>query len=178
MTRHHDDRHGGIRGLDALEHLETVHARHLDVEKHQVGRVAFNQRQAFLARCRADELIALIFERSAHRVADARFVINDQNSGFHLPSVDADRANRALIRSGHVDIDGQHITRDRRTGQPVVGIGGVDRPAVDLHHDVIALDAGVSTRRSSGSTRVTTTPLTPIGQPQPIGRGAIDIARR
>ena len=52
VARHHHDRHAGLRGLDPLEHLEAVHAGHLDVEEHQIGRVAIDQREPFLARWR------------------------------------------------------------------------------------------------------------------------------
>ena len=83
MPRHHDDGNRGIGGLDPLEHFEAVHARHFDVEKHEIGWIALDQREPFLAGCGADELIALILERPPHRIADARFVIDDQNPGFH-----------------------------------------------------------------------------------------------
>ena len=38
---------------DPLQHLEAVHARHLDVEEHEVGRLALDQREPFLAGRRA-----------------------------------------------------------------------------------------------------------------------------
>ena len=134
VPRHHHDRHGGVRGFDALEHLEAVHARHLDVEEHEIGRVALDQRQALLSGRRADELVALILERPAHRVADADFIVDDEDSGFHVrPRVDADRANRSLVGPGSVDVDGQHVARIRGAREPVVGVGRIDGPPVDLH---------------------------------------------
>jgi hypothetical protein len=83
VSRHHDYGHCRVRRLDALENFEAVHARHFDVEKHEVWRVALNQREPFLAGGCADELITLVFECPPHRIADTRFVINDQNPGFH-----------------------------------------------------------------------------------------------
>ena len=40
--------------------------------KHEIGRVALDEREPFLAGCGADELVALVFERPPHRIADAR----------------------------------------------------------------------------------------------------------
>ena len=39
-----------------LEHLEAVHAGHLDVEEHEVGRLALGQRQPFLAGRGAEDI--------------------------------------------------------------------------------------------------------------------------
>ena len=56
---HHDDRQRpGAGALDALEHLEAVHARHLDVEKHEIRRIALDQREPLLSGGGADELVA------------------------------------------------------------------------------------------------------------------------
>ena len=79
VARHHHDGHFGMLGLDSLEHLQPVHAGHLDVEKHEIGRVAIDEREPFLPRGGADELVALIFERPPHRIADADFIVNDED---------------------------------------------------------------------------------------------------
>ena len=63
-----------------IEHLEAVHAGHLDVEQHEVGRFALGQRQPFLAGRGADELVAFVLERHPQRVADGRFVVDDQDA--------------------------------------------------------------------------------------------------
>ena len=46
------DRQRLVHRAQPLEHLEAVHARHLDVEQHEVGRLALGQREPFLARSR------------------------------------------------------------------------------------------------------------------------------
>ena len=63
-----------------LEHLEAVHARHLDVEQHEIGRLALGQRQPLLAGRRAEELVALVLEGHPQRVANGRLVVDDQNA--------------------------------------------------------------------------------------------------
>ena len=52
VARDHHDRHGLVHRAQARQHVHAVHARHLDVEQHEVGRFALGQRQAFLARSR------------------------------------------------------------------------------------------------------------------------------
>ena len=133
--------------LDPLEHFEAVHAGHLDVQKHQIGRIALDQREAFGAGGRADELIALVFERPPHRIAIAGLVINDKNAGFHLRRIDANGSNGALIEAGNIDVDGQDIAWARSLRQPVVGVGRRDRPSIDFQHDVVALNARRPRRR-------------------------------
>jgi hypothetical protein len=66
VPRDHHDRNGRVGGLDALEHFEPVHARHLDVEEHQIRWIPLDQRKPFLAGCSPNELVALIFERPPH----------------------------------------------------------------------------------------------------------------
>ena len=63
-----------------LEHLDAVHAGHLDVEQHQVRRLALGQREPLLAGRRAEELVAFVLERHPQRVADRRFVVDDQDA--------------------------------------------------------------------------------------------------
>ena len=83
MARHHYDGHGGIGRLDPFEHFKAVHPGHLDVEKHKVGRVTLDQRQPFGTGRRSYKLIPLIFERAPYRLADARIVIDHENSRLH-----------------------------------------------------------------------------------------------
>ena len=63
-----------------LEHLDAVHARHLDVEQHEVGRFALGEREPFLAGGGADELVAFVLERHPQRVADGGFVVDDEDA--------------------------------------------------------------------------------------------------
>ena len=70
-----------------LQHLEAVHARHLDVEKHQVGRFALDQLDAFLAGRRQHHVVAVVFERHLQRLADRGVVVDDQDAWLHRDSV-------------------------------------------------------------------------------------------
>ena len=47
------DRQRLVRAAQPAQHLEAVHARHLDVEEHEVGRLALDDREPFLAASRA-----------------------------------------------------------------------------------------------------------------------------
>ena len=53
MGREHDDRQRGKHRVEACEHVKAVHAGHLDVEQHEVRRLALGQRQTLLAGCGA-----------------------------------------------------------------------------------------------------------------------------
>ena len=75
-----DDRQRVVHGAQPVEHLDAVHARHLHVEQHEVGRLALGERQPLLAGRGADELVAFVFERHPQRVADRRLVVYDQDA--------------------------------------------------------------------------------------------------
>ena len=55
------------------------------------GRLALDQREAFLAGRGADELVALVLEHHPQRVADGRFVVDDQDAWFRHAWSDAER---------------------------------------------------------------------------------------
>jgi hypothetical protein len=78
VPRHHHHRQRLVHVAEPLEHLDAVHAGHLDVEQHQVGSLAFGQRQPFLPGGGADELVAFVLERHLQRVADRRLVVDHQ----------------------------------------------------------------------------------------------------
>src|SRR5688500_2534256 len=69
---------------------------------------------------------------------------------FTLAGVDADGTNRSLIRSliraGDVHVDGEHVTFIRGARETGISVGRVYGAPVNLHHDVVALDAGVVRR--------------------------------
>ena len=74
------DRQRLVHRAQPLEHFDAVHAGHLDVEQHEVGRLALGEREALLAGRGADELVAFVLERHPQRVADGRFVVDDQDA--------------------------------------------------------------------------------------------------
>ena len=80
-----NDHHGQILVVlpQLLQHLETVHARHLDIEKHEVRRLAFGQRNPLRSARRLDHVIVVVAQDHPHRAADLGLVINDQNACFH-----------------------------------------------------------------------------------------------
>ena len=80
VARDDDDRQRLVHRAKAIEHFETVHARHLDVEEHEVRRFALGEREPFLSGRRADELVALVLERHLQRVPNRGLVIDDQYS--------------------------------------------------------------------------------------------------
>ena len=59
-------------GPDALQRLEAVHAGHLDVEEHEVGRLALGDRQAVRPARRLEHFVALVLEDHPHRVGGSR----------------------------------------------------------------------------------------------------------
>jgi hypothetical protein len=80
VARDDDDRERVVHRPQPVEHLETVHPRHLDVEQHEVGGVALRQHESFLAGGGADEIVAFVLECHPQRVADGRFIIDDENA--------------------------------------------------------------------------------------------------
>src|SRR5688500_12922286 len=65
---------------------------------------------------------------------------------FTLAGVDTDGANRSLIRAGNVHVDGEHVTFIRGARKTVISARRVDGAPVNLHQDMVALDAGVVRR--------------------------------
>ena len=77
-----DDRHGKItvHGRELPEHLQSIHTRHLDVEKHEVKHLARDQIDTILARGGLQAFVALVLEDHLQRVANRSFVVNHQNA--------------------------------------------------------------------------------------------------
>jgi hypothetical protein len=120
VARDHHDRHGLVHRSQARQHVHPVHARHLDVEQHQVGAVALRQHQAFRPGRGADEVVAVVFERHAQRITDRRVVVDDENPrlGHRLeargptPAPDALAPQRSRVsRTGR----GRHHRSSTRT---------------------------------------------------------------
>ena len=80
-----DHRQRVVHRAQTIEHLDAVHARHLHVEQHEVRRLTFSEREAFLAGRRADDVVPFVLEGHFERVADRRLVVDDKNAEFgHL----------------------------------------------------------------------------------------------
>ena len=87
MTGDDDDRGGFHEVPELVQDLEAVHAGHLDVEEDQVGRLALDQLDAFLAGRRLHHVVALVGERLLQRGANGRLVVDDENARLHRVSV-------------------------------------------------------------------------------------------
>jgi hypothetical protein len=75
-----DHRQRIVHGAQSIEDLEPVHAGHLHIEQHQVRPLALREREPFLARRGADELVPFVFEGHLQRIANGGLVVNDQNA--------------------------------------------------------------------------------------------------
>ena len=87
VARDHDDRRHLDDMTQPLQHLEAVHARHLDVEEHQVRRFALGLRNALFAGRRRQDVVALVLEDHLQRVADRGFVVDDEDAWLHRGSI-------------------------------------------------------------------------------------------
>ena len=79
----HHDRQPFVERAQLAQDLHAVHARHLDVEQHDVRPFAADDVERFLAAGGADELVVLVLEDHPQRIADRRFVVDDQHTRFH-----------------------------------------------------------------------------------------------
>ena len=79
-----DHRHGQrlVHLADFGERFEPVHARHLDVEQHEIWPIALDERQAVRTGGGTDEPVALVLQNHPQRIADGGFVVNDQDAGL------------------------------------------------------------------------------------------------
>jgi hypothetical protein len=80
------DHHHGCRRIaiaELLERFETVHSRHLHVEKDELRLELFVCREPFSAGRCAPHLVALEFEELRECGANAGFVVDDQNATVH-----------------------------------------------------------------------------------------------
>jgi hypothetical protein len=83
VRRHDHDRERLVGAAQPAQHLETVEPGHLDVEKHEVGRVALGHREPFLPRSGEQHLVPVVLEDHPHRVADGWLVIDDEDPRLH-----------------------------------------------------------------------------------------------
>ena len=115
----HHDRQRLVDGAQLSQHLDAVHARHLDVEQDEVAALALGQREAFLAGGGADELVVLVLEDHPQRVADGGLVVDDQDariwaSGWRVSGRRRGRScSCALLELGLVDVERQDVAGPR-----------------------------------------------------------------
>ena len=74
----HHDRQRVVHGMQTRQDVEAVHARHLHVEQHQVGRFPFDQREPFLAGRGSGDVVAVVLERHPQRFADPCVIVDDE----------------------------------------------------------------------------------------------------
>ena len=83
VPRHHDDLDLRGVGLDHLEGFDPVHAGKPDVQKNQVGRVFFDDLEGLLAASDGPDLVALVGQDPLQGLADALFVVDNQDRFIH-----------------------------------------------------------------------------------------------
>ena len=69
---------------DLLQRFEPVLPAHLDVEEHEVGRLALDERQRLGAARRLLHVVPLVLEDHPDRPADLRLVVHHHDASFHL----------------------------------------------------------------------------------------------
>ena len=151
MARDDHDGKRLVHRAQTIEHFEAVHAGHLDVEQHEIGTLALDERESLLP-CRGpDEVVALVLERHPQGVADGGFVIDDKDAGFRhrgggvvpLALFDADRLELPLIDVGRVDVESQNVAGTGGASDAAELADRLHRLAVDLEQHVAALNVGV-----------------------------------
>ena len=82
-AREHDDLQLGTRGLQRFQRLQAVHARHRDVEQHDVGRLALaNRRDDFIAARIGARFVAAQREERTEISGKSRVVVDDRDVGW------------------------------------------------------------------------------------------------
>jgi hypothetical protein len=79
VTRDHDDFGRLLEFSDSLESVQAIHAGKPHIKQDDVEGLLFNQGQAEFSGFRFDGLVTFILEHALERVADARFVVHDQD---------------------------------------------------------------------------------------------------
>ena len=74
------DRQRLVRSPDALQRVEPVHAGHLDIQEHEVRRLALGDGDAVGTARSLEHFESLVLQDHPHRAADLRLVIDDQNA--------------------------------------------------------------------------------------------------
>ena len=69
--------------LELLESIQTIDARHLDIQENEIGRVGLNCLQGLRTGGRLQDLEAFVLQSPAHRLSDGLFVVHDEYARFH-----------------------------------------------------------------------------------------------
>ena len=83
VARHHDNLEMGMRGLDRLENLDSIHAWKPDVQDNQIGRFLFQNPQSLLTACGRNNRVPFVGQDSPEGFADALFIVHNQNGLVH-----------------------------------------------------------------------------------------------
>src|SRR5205823_10571111 len=75
----HDHRRLRTHAPQLGQRLEAVHARHPDVEEHEIGRLVGDHAHGLLAAAGRAHPVALVLEHGAEGGLDGRFVVDDQD---------------------------------------------------------------------------------------------------
>ena len=82
VPRDHDADEVGMRLLDALEQLQAVHSRHLDVEEREIEAPVGKRVQRGLAALRGANVVILVLEDALERAANRGVVVDDEDAGL------------------------------------------------------------------------------------------------
>src|SRR5205823_5815518 len=107
-----NDRECLVDRAKSIEDFYAVHARHLDVEDDQIGRLAFGQRETFLTGRGGDVVVPLVLEGHSQRIADRGFVVDDENAGFGH-QVGGQRSSTRTVFSWRCGRSGTNTYSDR-----------------------------------------------------------------
>ena len=83
MTGDHQNGRVRVLGADRLQRLQSVHPRHLDVEKDGVRSVTADRLDPVRTRGGLQTLVLFVLEDHPQRLADVLLVVDDQDLVFH-----------------------------------------------------------------------------------------------
>ena len=95
LLERHDHAHVEPVAAHALEDVQAGHVGQADVEQREVDRLGGEEAQCFAAGSRVQDLAVRVRDQLLHGLADARFIIDEQNAQGLLR-----RPGRRLVRGG------------------------------------------------------------------------------
>lgn len=97
VPRDDDDRHGEAARAQALEEIEPVHRRKIDVQNEASDPLSA-VREKLLARAELEDRVELALEQRADRVADRRIVFDNADRCCRSSAHDGDNAPEASVK--------------------------------------------------------------------------------